>query len=78
MELCASFPLRIRPLKGPVTVSILEVYTPHSRSGGGAGSKGESMEGPLTGGPLCRMSNLRKGHVNCHYFSNFHVDFKKL
>ena len=22
------------------------------------------------------MSNLRNGHVRCHYFSNFHVDFK--
>ena len=28
------------------------------------------------GGPQCRMSNLRNGYVNCHYFSNFHIDFK--
>ena len=34
--------------------------------------------GALDGGPQCRMSNLRNGHVNCHYFSNVHVDFKKL
>ena len=32
--------------------------------------------GPLTGGPQCRMSNLRNGYVPCHYFLNFHVDFK--
>ena len=32
--------------------------------------------GHLTGGPQCRLSNLRNGYVNCHYFSNFHVDFK--
>ena len=38
----------------------------------------ESTQGPLTGGPQCRMSNLRNGHVNCHYFSHFHVDLKKL
>ena len=30
------------------------------------------------GGPQCGLSNLRNGHVNCHYFFNFHVDFKQL
>ena len=33
-------------------------------------------KGPLAGGPQCRMSNLRNDYVNCHYSSNFHVDFK--
>ena len=28
------------------------------------------------GGSLCRMSILRNGYVPCHYFYNFHVDFK--
>ena len=32
--------------------------------------------GPLAGGSQGRMSNLRNGYVNCHYSSNFHVDFK--
>ena len=32
--------------------------------------------GPLTGGPQCRMSILRNGHVPCHYFYNFHVEFE--
>ena len=36
------------------------------------------IAGPLTGGSQCCMSNLRNGYVNCHYFSNFHVDFKKV
>ena len=35
-----------------------------------------STVGPLTGGPQCRMSILRNGHVPCYYFYNFHVDFK--
>ena len=29
--------------------------------------------GPLTWGPQCRMSHLRNGYVDCHFF---HVDFK--
>ena len=45
-------------------------------------SPAHTIKGPLTGwgggGPQCRMSNLRNGYVNCHYFSNFHVDFKML
>ena len=32
--------------------------------------------GPLTGGPQCRMSNLRNPHVPFHYFCYFHVNFK--
>ena len=37
----------------------------------------QTVEGPLTGGPQCRMSILRNGHVPCHYFVfNFHVGFK--
>ena len=34
------------------------------------------MGGPLKGGPQCRMSILRNGHVPCHYFHNFNVDLK--
>ena len=47
----------------------------HQKWGGGGGS---AREGPLAGGPQCRMSNLRNGYVNCHNFSNVHVDFKML
>ena len=32
--------------------------------------------GLFTGGPQCRMSNLRKDHVPCHYFCNSLVIFK--
>ena len=48
--------------------------------GGGGGGLDLPMPyaqvGPLTGGPQCRMSNLRNGYVPCHYFKNVHVDFK--
>ena len=39
-----------------------------------------TAEGPLMGGPQCRMSILRNGHVTfpCHLFSPMsHVEFKK-
>ena len=32
--------------------------------------------GALDGGPLCRLSILRKGNVPCRYFRHFPVDFK--
>ena len=32
--------------------------------------------GPLTGGPQCRVSNLRNGNVPCRYLCISHVDFK--
>ena len=32
--------------------------------------------GPLTGGPQCRMSNLRNVNVPCHYLWIIHVVFK--
>ena len=35
--------------------------------------------GPLMGGPQCRLSILRNAmDVTCHYFSNVHVDLKKV
>ena len=34
--------------------------------------------GALMGGPQYRMSILRNPHVPCHYFGNFHVDFKNV
>ena len=46
--------------------------------GGGALTSSENPHkmGPLTGGPQCRMSNLRNDNVPCHYFCNVHVNFK--
>ena len=30
--------------------------------------EGELSMGPFLEGPQCRLSNLRNGHVPCHYF----------
>ena len=35
-----------------------------------------ALWGPLTGGPQCRMSNLRNANVPCHYLCIIHVDYK--
>ena len=43
--------------------------------GGEKGDQGEK-EGPLMGGPQCRLSILRNGNVPCRYFRDFPVDFK--
>ena len=45
--------------------------------GGGTENRDEALKrGALEGGPPCRMSILRNGHVPCHEFGKFEVNFK--
>ena len=53
-----------------ITTFSLWVFTPHSRGELPRLHLGVYYEqlGPLMGGPICRMSNLRIDYIPCHYF----------
>ena len=88
------FNMGIHRRQGHATLPFLKIDRPHAPSPlpsrapdrappvgaplGGGGRRGlvyvcHVLIGALDGG-----SNLRNGQVNCHYFSNFQVDFKKV
>ena len=57
------------PLLAPLSPASTTTTTRHHRPG-------PPSEGPLMGGPQCRLSIFKNGNVPCCYFRNFPVDFK--